>query len=187
LLKKISTKDLTQIALSTALLAVASLVIIPIGMVPITLQVVLFLLIPAILGPVKSVLVISLYTIAGLLGFPVFAGGSGGIGQLLSPSFGYILGAMPMGWFIGKTIERTKNKVQTGLIMLTSVIILYIIGIAYQYGLLNFVLSTPVSLSTLIKTNMTIFFPIDSLKVLIAVILYDRLKKMSFYKRINKY
>ncbi|OJF91647.1 biotin transporter BioY [Alkalibacterium sp. 20] len=187
MLNRITTNDLTQIALSTAFLAVASLIIIPIGMVPITLQVVLFLLIPAILGPVKSILVIGLYTIAGLLGFPVFAGGLGGIGQLLSPSFGYILGAIPMGWFIGKTIERTENKVQTGSIMLISVIILYVIGIAYQYGLLNFVLSTPVALSTLVKTNLTIFFPIDSLKVLIAVILYYRLKKMSFYKRINRY
>ncbi|MFO8068523.1 MAG: biotin transporter BioY [Alkalibacterium sp.] len=187
MLKKITTNDLTQIALSTAFLAVASLIIIPIGMVPITLQVVLFLLIPAILGPVKSILVIGLYTLAGLLGFPVFAGGVGGIGQLLSPSFGYVLGAMPMGWFIGKTIEWTKNKVQTGLIMMISLILLYTIGIAYQYGLLNGVLNTPVALSTLIKTNLTIFFPIDSLKILIAVILYDRLKKLSFYKRIDRY
>lgn len=184
---KIKTNDLTQIALSTAFLAVASLIIIPTGMVPITLQVVLFLLIPAILGPLKSMMVIALYTLAGLIGLPVFAGGAGGIGQFLSPSFGYILGALPMVWFIGKGMQRTKNRLQTGVIMLIGVIILYSIGIAYQYGLLNGVLDTPVTLSTILRTNLTIFLPIDTLKVLVAVIVYERLRKLSFYKRINQY
>lgn len=185
--KKITTSDLTQIALSTAFLAVSSLVIIPIGMVPITFQVVMFLLIPAILGPVKSILVIGLYILTGLIGLPVFAGGAGGIGQLLSPSFGYIIGAMPMGWLIGKGIRRTKNKYQTGILMMAGVLILYSIGIAYQYGLLNGVLDTPVTINTLMKTNLTVFLPIDSLKVLIAVIIFERLKRLSFYRRINQY
>lgn len=184
---KITTKDLTQMALSTALLAVASLVIIPIGMVPITLQVLLFLLIPVLLGPTKSVIVIGLYTLAGLIGLPVFAGGAGGIGQFLSPSFGYVLGAMPMVWFIGKAVKQVESKIQTGLIMTIGVIMLYGLGITYQYVLLNGVLNTPIALSALLLTNITIFLPIDMLKVLVAVVIYDRLKKLSFYKRLNQY
>ncbi|MDN6193974.1 MAG: biotin transporter BioY [Alkalibacterium sp.] len=185
--KKINTKDLTQIAISTTLLAIASLVIIPIGFVPITLQVVLFLLIPAILGPVKGIMAIGIYMLAGLLGFPVFAGGAGGIGQLLSPSFGYILGAIPVGLFIGKGINKMTTKIQNGLIMLVGVFILYVIGIAYQYGLLNIVLDTPVKLGAILTTNLTVFLPIDTLKVLVSVLIYERLKKLSFYKRINRY
>lgn len=184
---KITTNDLTQIALSTAFLAVASLVIIPVGLVPITLQVVFFLLIPAILGPIKSMTVIGLYTLTGLIGLPVFAGGVGGIGQFLSPSFGYILGALPVGWFIGNAVKPSKSKLQTGLIMMIGIVLLYTIGIAYQYGLLNGVLDTPVALSAILKTNLTIFLPIDSLKVIVAVLVYDRLKHLSFYKRIHKY
>ena len=185
--KKITTSDLTQIALSTALLAISSLVVIPVGMVPVTLQVVLFLMIPALLGPVKSVMVIGLYVLMGLIGLPVFAGGAGGIGSLLSPSFGYILGAAPMGWFIGRGLNRTSNRIQTGLIMVISVLLLYTIGIAYQYGLLNGVLDTPVSLSALLTTNLTIFLPVDLLKVAAAMVLFERIKKLSFYKRIDRY
>jgi biotin transport system substrate-specific component len=187
LFKKITTKDLTQIALSTTLLAVASLVIIPIGLVPITLQVVLFLLIPAILGPAKSMMAIGLYMLAGLIGLPVFAGGAGGIGQLLSPSFGYILGAIPVGWFVGKGINRKTTNIHNGLVMMAGVLILYTIGIAYQYALLNGVLDTPVQLSAILTTNLTIFLPIDTLKVLAAAVVYERLKKLSFYKRIDRY
>ncbi|GEK92071.1 biotin transporter BioY [Alkalibacterium kapii] len=185
--KKINIKDLTQIAISTTLLAVASLVIIPIGLVPITLQVVLFLLIPAMLGPVKGMLAIGIYMLTGLLGFPVFAGGAGGIGQLLSPSFGYILGAMPVGLFVGKRITGKSSKIHNGVIMLIGVFILYVIGIVYQYGLLNIVLDTPVTLSALVTTNLTVFLPIDTLKVLVAALVFDRLNKLSFYKRINRY
>jgi len=187
LFKKITTKDLTQIALSTTLLAVASLIIIPVGMVPITLQVVLFLLIPAILGSVKSMAAIGLYMLAGLIGLPVFAGGAGGIGQLLSPSFGYILGALPVGWLVGKSINRYTSRIQNGLIMLSGVLILYAFGITYQFSLLNGVLDTPVRLSALLATNLTVFLPVDVLKVLAAVVVFERLKKLSFYKRIDRY
>lgn len=187
MLKKITTRDITQIALSTTLLAIASLIIIPVGMVPITLQVVLFLLIPAILGSVKSMMAIGLYMLAGLIGLPVFAGGAGGIGQLLSPSFGYILGALPVGWFVGKGINRNTTKTHNGLVMFTAVLILYTVGIAYQYGLLNGVLAAPVQLSALLTTNLTIFLPVDILKVLAAAVVFERLKKLSFYKRIDRY
>lgn len=71
--------------------------------------------------------------------------------------------------------------------MLVGVFILYVIGIAYQYGLLNIVLDTPVKLGAILTTNLTVFLPIDTLKVLVSVLIYERLKKLSFYKRINRY
>ena len=187
MLKKITTKDITQISLSTALLAIASLIVIPVGMVPITLQVVFFLLIPAILGSGKSMLVIGLYMLAGLVGLPVFAGGASGIGQFLSPSFGYILGALPAGWFVGKGINRNTTRIHNGLIMMSGVLILYAVGITYQYSLLNGVLNTPVHLSAILMTNLTVFLPVDILKVLAAAVVFERLKKLSVYKRIDRY
>ena len=82
---------LSVTALMTALLIAGSLIRIPLpGGVPFTLQVFIALLGPALLG-VRGALPALLYMILGLAGLPVFSGG-GGLGYLVSPTFGYIAG-----------------------------------------------------------------------------------------------
>ncbi|MER2064388.1 MAG: biotin transporter BioY, partial [Alkalibacterium sp.] len=114
-------------------------------------------------------------------------GATGGIGQLLSPSFGYILGALPVGWFVGKGISRYTSRTHNGLVMMVGILILYTVGITYQYSMINGVLDTPVKLSAILATNLTIFLPVDVLKVFAATVVFERLKKLSFYKRIDRY
>lgn len=174
-MEKLKTKDLILIGIFTAILSVASLFIIPIGPVPITLQTFFFLLIPALLGPSKGLLTIVLYMILGLIGFPVFAGGVGGFQALLSPSFGYIIGALFTSLFIGKIEKYAKSFIKMSILMLVSIIILYLIGAAYQYILMNGVLNTPISLEVIILTNLIGFLPMDLLKAILASFVYARL------------
>ncbi|WP_170068869.1 biotin transporter BioY [Alkalibacterium olivapovliticus] len=185
-MKKPSAYDLTQIALSTALLAVASIVVLPIGVIPITLQVFFFLFIPALLGPVKGLMTIILYIIMGLIGLPVFAGGSGGIGSILSPSFGYIIGALIVAWIVGRGLLNQRSKLQTLGIMSMGLGALYVIGMTYQYMIMTYFLQTPISFMSIMSVNFSVFLPIDMLKMILAVGLYGRLVKLPFAKRIDK-
>lgn len=185
-MKKPSAFDLTQIALSTALLAVSSIVVLPIGVIPITLQVFFFLFIPALLGPLKGLMTIILYIVMGLIGLPVFAGGSGGIGSILSPSFGYVLGALVVALIVGTGMKNYKSKLHTLGMMGVALGALYVIGMSYQYLVMNTVLQTPISIMSILSVNFTVFLPIDVLKLILAVGLYDRLYKLPFAKRIAK-
>lgn len=186
ILKKPSTYDLTQVALSAALLAVSSIVVLPIGVIPITLQVFFFLFIPALLGPAKGLMTIILYVIMGLIGLPVFAGGSGGIGSILSPSFGYIIGALIVAWIVGKGLLNYRNIWHTLGIMSIGLGALYVVGMSYQYLIMNGFLQTPISFLSIISVNFSVFLPIDILKMVLAAGLYGRLYKLPFARRIAK-
>lgn len=177
-MKLLKTKDLILIGIFTAILSVASLFVIPIGPVPITLQSFFFLLIPALLGPLKGFLTIILYMILGLIGFPIFAGGVGGFQAFLSPSFGYIIGALFISILIGKIEKYAKSFIKMSTLMIIGIIILYLIGAAYQYILMNWVLNTPISLEIIILTNLIGFLPMDLLKAILASFVYVRLSSI---------
>lgn len=185
-MKRFSSKDLTQVALSTALLAVSSVIVIPIGVIPITLQVFFFFFIPALLGPIKGIMVVALYLLMGLVGLPVFAGGTGGLMSVLSPSFGYLLGALAVAWIVGKAFIKKRSLVSKAVVMAASLVLLYTVGMAYQYLIMNYVLSTPFSLNNILTLNLTVFLPVDLVKLVFALGLYERLKQLPFARRIDK-
>ena len=58
-----------------ALFGLASFFVIPVGPVPITLQVLLIAFAGLFLGPRTAVLAVILYLLAGAVGLPIFAGG----------------------------------------------------------------------------------------------------------------
>ena len=93
---KNKTKDLTLIAIATALTCVLSPLSIPIGIVPIALTNLVLLLNTYVLGYRKALIACLLYIIIGAVGIPVFANFSGGIGILTGPTGGYIIGYILM-------------------------------------------------------------------------------------------
>lgn len=185
-MKKLSSNDLTQVAISVALLAASSLIIIPIGVIPITLQVFFFFLLPSLLGPIKGIMIIALYLFMGLVGLPVFAGGTGGLMSVLSPSFGYLLGGLMVAWPIGKVYLRKNSYLIKAAVMIVSLLMLYAVGMSYQFIIMNYVLSTPLSLSSIVTLNLTVFLPIDLVKLIFAFTLSEKLNKLPFARRIDK-
>src|SRR5699024_4117501 len=79
-----------------------------------------------------GVITMVVYLIAGLIGAPVFAGGSGGIGSLTSPSFGFVLGFIPLAYFSGLGNSGGKNTLTAILTTIFGMIILFTIGFLYQ-------------------------------------------------------
>ena len=82
---KLATRDLAKIALSIALIVIGGLIKIPIGIVPITLQMFMCFTVTLILQK-KAFIAIAIYILMGLVGLPVFASG-GGFSYVFVPSF----------------------------------------------------------------------------------------------------
>jgi biotin transport system substrate-specific component len=80
--------------LFAALVALGGFVRVPIpgNPVPLTLQLMFVLLAGASMGPAAAATSMMIFLTAGVFGLPVFAGGAAGLGYLLGPTGGYLIG-----------------------------------------------------------------------------------------------
>ena len=94
---KLTTKQIVLTGMMTAVLAVLSIVTIPLPTgVPVTLQTFAMAFCGYVLGWKLGGASSALYLILGAIGVPVYAGMSGGFGALLGPAGGFIFGFIPM-------------------------------------------------------------------------------------------
>ena len=90
---KFQTKDIAYIGIFTALMAICSWISLPLPSgIPVTLQTFGVFLAVGILGGRRGTLAVAAYLLLGLVGAPVLAGFSGGVGSYLTPSGGYLVG-----------------------------------------------------------------------------------------------
>lgn len=99
---------ITETAAFSGLIAVGSWISIPFLPVPFTLQTLFVILSGAVMRR-YAVLPTGLYLLMGTLGAPVFHGGSGGVGILLGPTGGYLLGFVPGACVTGVFFERKER------------------------------------------------------------------------------
>ncbi len=88
-------KELFLVIGAALFLSLMSQLSIPLHPVPLTFQSVSVLLIGMVLGPRLGAYAVILYFAAGIVGLPVFANFSMGIGAFLDPAGGYLLGFLP--------------------------------------------------------------------------------------------
>jgi len=105
---------MAEIALMSAVLCVVSPFTIPVPMSPVPLSLSLFAvyLAAVLLGAKRGTICVLIYVLLGMVGLPVFSGFSGGIGVLLGPTGGYIIGYIPCALLTGVLAER-KRLVKT--------------------------------------------------------------------------
>ena len=107
---KIKIYDIVLIALMTAVTVVCSLICIPFGAVPVTLQTFAVCVCSGLLGWKKGTLCVLLYLLLGVVGLPVFSGFQGGAGVLLGATGGFALGFVPMSLVAGVISEKSERK-----------------------------------------------------------------------------
>lgn len=73
----------------------------PLSPVPVVLQNLFVILAGLALGPVAGTLCVLAYLALGAVGLPVFSGAAGGIGHLLGPTGGYLVGFLPAAFVAG--------------------------------------------------------------------------------------
>jgi biotin transport system substrate-specific component len=122
-------------SLFAALTAVGAYIQIPIPFspLPVTLQVFFVLLAGSMLKSKWGGLSIIVYTLLGIAGLPVFAGGSSGMGVLFGPTGGYIIGFILAAYTVGKLSEKAENAGKSSLLinvinMSAGVLVIYTCG-----------------------------------------------------------
>ncbi|WP_342536539.1 biotin transporter BioY [Sporosarcina sp. FSL K6-3508] len=104
-----------------------------VGGVPITLQTFFAVLSGLLLGSRLGALSMTVYMMVGLAGAPVFAKFQGGFGQILSPTFGFIVTFILIAYVAGKIVER-KNTLPSYIIAsLVATAINYLLGTNWMY------------------------------------------------------
>lgn len=120
-----SYRDISKVGVFTALLVVASWLIIPLPFgVPFSLQPLAVFIIVYMLrkNAWKSILT---YLLLGALGLPVFAGFSGGIAKLIGPTGGFLFG------FLLASILVFIPKINDIVLGFLEIIVIYFMGIVW--------------------------------------------------------
>ena len=156
-----NTTNITYCALFAALIAVGAFLRIPIPLVPGTLQFFFTNLAGLILGAKLGAASVAVYIITGLVGIPVFTGG-GGIGYILRPTFGYILGFMAGAWVAGMVTQQMKdNKMRYLIASFANFAVVYLCGMIWFYVTSNFYLNSPIDVRTVLVHCFLITAPKD--------------------------
>lgn len=174
---KFRVRDLTYIAVFTALLAVCSWITIPTPTrIDFTLQTMGVFLAVGVLGGRRGTLAILAYLLLGLVGAPVFSGFSGGPGALLTPSGGYLIGFVFTGLFMWGMEKLLGGKTWAlALSMALGLLVCYAFGtawfmVAYPMG------GERVSLWTALVWCVFPYAGFDAIKIVLALLLSARLR-----------
>lgn len=153
-----------------ALFGLASFFVIPVGPVPITLQVLLIAFVGLFLGPRTAVLAVILYLLAGAVGLPIFAGGKAGLGVLFGPSGGYLVGFLFLAFIAA--LARKTGTIGTLVGLVVAVAACHACGIIGMSLTLN---------KTLVQAFYMdlVFVPADLVKVLLAFLFWRMVRHRS--------
>jgi biotin transport system substrate-specific component len=146
-------------ALWAALISIGAYVSIPFGPVPITLQTFFIILCGFVEGK-RGFFAVLLYLFAGLMGLPVFAGGTAGPGLLVAPSAGFALG-FPFAAFVAGFSATNPKPYKYPLFGALATLLIDLSGV------LGLMINLKVSLYKAIFITVP-FLPGDGLKVIAA-------------------
>jgi biotin transport system substrate-specific component len=164
--------------LMAALTAAGAFIKIPMPvLMPITLQILFTSAAGLLLGPKWGAVSQGVYLLLGLSGLPVFING-GGPAYVLQPSFGFLLGLIPMALVSGLLSGRQSGFWRLALAGLAGLAALYAVGLPYLYLIVRFYLGKPLSVETLFVSYFLVFLPGDLLKIAAAGKLSARLRRI---------
>jgi len=169
-----SLKQKVYAAMFGTLTAIGAYITIPLQPVPITMQDFFTLLSATLLGGYAGALSQVIYILLGIIGLPVFAGGKAGIGVLLGPTGGFLIGFVIGAFVIGKIVEMRKDPGWAWITMasLIGLLILYTLG-AIQLSIL-----AKISLEKALLVGVLPFIPGDLCKLVLATVVYQKMKKI---------
>ena len=179
---KLTTRELIITALFTSLTAVGAFISVPLGPIPVTLQTIFVVLSGLILGARLGALSQITYIILGLIGLPIFSGGTCGLTSIVSPTFGFLLGFILAAFVIGKITQKNKSLINIIYSVFIGSLIIYVIGIPYFYFIFTNYLGKSINFYQALKFACLPFIPGDIIKAIISITLAKQL-----IPRLSKY
>ena len=153
----ISVRTLTLTAVVAAVLCVLGPLSIPVGPVPLSLA--------------TLVIYLAVYLLIGMAGVPVFSGFVGGLGRLLGPTGGYLIGYLPLAALSGLGVRYSDRRWLHVLAMSAGTVVLYILGTAW------FCFQGSFALGEALAKCVWIFIPGDVVKMAAAIFLGPILRR----------
>jgi len=145
-------------ALFTALMIAGAYISLPTPVVPITFQPFFSVLAGAVLGPKLASMAMGAYIAIGLAGVPVFAGFTGGIGKVLTPTFGFILGFMAAAALSGAIAAKPDaGYARVASASAAGMAAIYAVGVPYMYIALTLVSGKDVTLAATAAAMLPFF------------------------------
>lgn len=143
----------------------------PFSPAPISFQVIPVYLAGLLLGPLWGGATVALYLLAGALGAPVFSNAAAGLGVVLGPTGGYLIGFLVAAIVIGAIVHRgveprnlseVSVPVQVGALVV-GLAIVYAIGVPWLAEAAGY------ELSHAVYVGAAVFLPGDLLKIVAVV------------------
>ena len=182
---QLKTKSMVMIAMFTALITAGAYIRIPVPVCPFTLQFLFNTLAGIILGKNKGAAATALYVLLGLAGLPVFTGG-GGIGYVLQPTFGYLIGFIAGSYLTGLIAhggEATTKRLLTACFAGLGVV--YACGMLY-YRILSVVyMHDPISIANLFLYCFVLAVPGDTVLCILSAAAAKRLMPVIRLKGVS--
>jgi len=164
------TAGLVRAALAAALIAISALVTVPIGPVPVTLQILAVAVTVVLLRPAEALAALVAYVGIGAIGLPVFSGGSGGVGVLLGPTGGFLLGFI-IGAPLGALIRERVRSSPRGTVLAADIAgVAAMIAASYAFGLLRFSAVTGMTVAEGLAVAVAPFLVPDAVKAALAIV-----------------
>ena len=109
--KKVTIYQLTFMAMMAAVTCILGPLSVPIGQIPISLTNLVIYFTVFVLGIWAGTGSYGIYLLLGAVGLPVFSGFAGGLGKLLGPTGGYLIGFIFMALIGGAVIELSHRNI----------------------------------------------------------------------------
>ncbi len=161
---------LVTVALTAACLSVLSPWSIPIGGVPLTLATLGVMLAGAVFGTARGASAVAVYLAVGAVGVPVFASFGGGVGHLLSPTGGFLIGYLACVSIVGIS-KRCRKTWLLPVMASLGMLACYAIGTVW-YGVV-----AGVTFPAACAAGILPFLPFDAGKIIAVTLLAPPLKR----------
>lgn len=166
-----SNRQVARCGVCIALLAVSAWITVPLGPVPFTMQTFVLALLPQVMRTRDALFTVVVYLLLGAVGVPVFSGFQGGLGVLMGPTGGYLLGfavGMPVAGAVAHAdvLPRRARGVAAGLVLLAVSYVLGTLQLMHVYAL-----DAPAALAVAVAP----FVVPDMVKVVASVSVAERI------------
>ncbi|MHA1712525.1 MAG: biotin transporter BioY [Candidatus Ranarchaeia archaeon] len=163
-------------AVCACLLAVSSWFVVPFWPVPITFQTVLLFTVALSLGSNVGLGMVVVYWGLGIMGLPVFAGGTAGFHRFLGPTGGYLMGFLPavlVSAYFGRLRQTDAATKRSILVYARGLFLghfaLYLCGLTWLWLWLGF------NWIATIVSGLLLFIPGDIVKGAVILILVTQI------------
>lgn len=174
------TYKIAVIGISVALICFGSWISIPIGPIPITLQMFVIPLIIFILPERWSIAAVAIFLLLGAVGVPVFSGFKGGFGAFLGPTGGFLFGYIP-GTAIAAILLafiRKRNASPPADFIAQIVCGMLFTLIAYTNGVIQYAIVSGIGFEAAFMVAAAPFIIPDIIKVILAAVCAGPLSKV---------